>query len=352
MTSTKTLSLSATMAIAAVLALGSNSAAAQSVTPDAAPAPAAAAPVVQTPTIVLPPVTSAAPAAARSAVRSQVPVKAAPVKAAAPKNAPIAAAAPAIAPITKTPAKTPIESSGRSTPFAPVPLSGPSTAQVSPSAATPPATTRTSDNNPETAWEIGLAALVGVGLAGGIGLTMANARRRRELLAVEEAAYGDAVSSTTPPEPAAAPAYTAPLAAEPVVVAAPAERPLHQPFASRFAPAPAMAFAPAGAVEAEARPTIEALLPAGPVPKGEEREALIARMVAAEPDAENPFTSAKSRRHRARMILSQREGEQRRDATQPFDWRTYRDLPKDDLSQQDPQSGEPGLHKTPVPASA
>lgn len=345
MTSTKTLSLSATMAIAAVLALGSNPATAQSVTPDAT-APAAPAPVAApAPTIVLPAETTTAPTAVSSPV-VEVPKAAAPVAEAAiaapvVSRSPVRSAAPAkaapakSASVVATPAVTPvaqppIESSGRSAPLAPVPPSGPSTAQVSSSAATPPATTRTSSNNPETAWEIGLAALVGIGLAGGIGLTLANARanarRRRESLTVEHVAYGDAVASPTPAEPEVA---------QPAVIEAPVEHPLHQPFASRFSPAPAMTFSPAG-----------------PVPKGDAREELIARMVEAEPDAENPFTSTKSRRRRARMILSRREVEQRRSATEPFDWRTYRDLPQDELSQREPRTGEPGVHKTPVPASA
>jgi hypothetical protein len=58
-----------------------------------------------------------------------------------------------------------------------------------------------------------------------------------------------------------------------------------------------------------------------PIPSGEEREALIRRMVAAAPDAENPFTSGKARRRRARLILQARE---QREAQKPFDFRTYK----------------------------
>jgi hypothetical protein len=47
-----------------------------------------------------------------------------------------------------------------------------------------------------------------------------------------------------------------------------------------------------------------------PVPTGAEREELLARMVAAEPDAANPFTSGKARRRRARIILQSREHRQ------------------------------------------
>jgi len=53
------------------------------------------------------------------------------------------------------------------------------------------------------------------------------------------------------------------------------------------------------------------------------RQALLERMVAAEPDANNPFTSAKARRRRARLMLQSMD-DQRWDNTElspGFDWR-------------------------------
>lgn len=65
------------------------------------------------------------------------------------------------------------------------------------------------------------------------------------------------------------------------------------------------------------------IMPEGPVPTGEAREELLREMVAASPDEANPFTSHKSRRHRARIILQAREHQLRNDATEPFNFRTY-----------------------------
>ncbi len=78
------------------------------------------------------------------------------------------------------------------------------------------------------------------------------------------------------------------------------------------------------AVAANGAPSPERfVMPAGPVPIGAERDALLARMVAAPPDEANPFRSTKGRRRRARMILAARERELAQDARKPFDWRTY-----------------------------
>jgi hypothetical protein len=65
------------------------------------------------------------------------------------------------------------------------------------------------------------------------------------------------------------------------------------------------------------------VLPAGPVPTGAEREALLQRMVDAPPDAANPFRTVKARMRRARMILASRKQALREQATKAFDWRTY-----------------------------
>ncbi len=70
---------------------------------------------------------------------------------------------------------------------------------------------------------------------------------------------------------------------------------------------------------ASASPTLDE-----PVPQSREaRDALLEEMVGAQPDADNPFTSRKARMRRARIILQSREVDQRENAAQPFDWRTY-----------------------------
>lgn len=57
---------------------------------------------------------------------------------------------------------------------------------------------------------------------------------------------------------------------------------------------------------------------------GTDRQALIESMVAAPPDAANPFTTAKARRRRAKLILQAREARQQNHSDTPFDYRTYR----------------------------
>ena len=91
-------------------------------------------------------------------------------------------------------------------------------------------------------------------------------------------------------------------------------------------PAPAAVREPAMILEPPT-PVVPTRAPAvalnGPVPTGEAREALLRRMVEAAPDAENPFTSGKARRRRARLILQAREQRQREIDRKPFDFRTY-----------------------------
>jgi hypothetical protein len=80
-----------------------------------------------------------------------------------------------------------------------------------------------------------------------------------------------------------------------------------------------------GAASLPGSPQVGAFsMPAGPVPHSRaERDALLEAMVAAPPDAENPFTSRKGRLRRARIILQSLEQEQKEEAIKPFDWRTY-----------------------------
>nr|WP_143840456.1 hypothetical protein [Novosphingobium panipatense] len=79
--------------------------------------------------------------------------------------------------------------------------------------------------------------------------------------------------------------------------------------------------AEAGVPVARGGPSSEALSQ-GPVPLAEDRQALLDAMVAAAPNAANPFTSHKARMRRARLILQHREHMQMQG--KPFDWRTYR----------------------------
>ena len=145
-----------------------------------------------------------------------------------------------------------------------------------------------------------LAALVGIlGLGGVAGFLAMRSRRRRR--------QPGEMASVAPVSALADKRLTAPEASLP-------EADDRQPVAG-FAMA-----SPAGAPIAGAK--FE--LPQGPVPTGEARQALLDRMVVAPPDKANPFTSRKARRKRARIILQHREHVLRRQATEPFDWRTYK----------------------------
>jgi hypothetical protein len=75
----------------------------------------------------------------------------------------------------------------------------------------------------------------------------------------------------------------------------------------------------------ESEPIIQRVaIPAGQVPAESEREALLQQRVAADPDEANPFTSPRSRRKRARLILQHRAHLRETQGAEPFDWRTYR----------------------------
>jgi len=134
---------------------------------------------------------------------------------------------------------------------------------------------------------VGLAALAGAGL-----FAAGRVRRRRRLMADD----GTAVMADDT-------AVVDPVVAEPI--------PAEVTVPSAWTPAPI----PASPESFR--------MPSGPVPIGAERDALLARMVAAPPDEANPFRSTKARRRRARMILATRERELAANARAPFDWRTY-----------------------------
>lgn len=277
--------------MSAALALGSTSAAAQEAAPGIVlPPPVASAPMPQpaapAPTIVLPPAASAPAepaAAAEPAPRAERPAArraATPAPRAADPVAPEAANAPA--PVTDAPAAT------TETMPAP-PMEMPVAAQLdAPVAATPqPDSVRSDIDVPDEIIAASILGVIGLGIAG---FVATRRRRRVEVVAddvyeTERAYVADAPATGMPAERAVAP--------QDRTVTAPVATPAYS-------------------------------VPQGPAASGEDRERLLAQMVAAAPDEANPFTSAKARRRRARIILQSRENDQRQQADAPFDWRTYR----------------------------
>lgn len=288
-----TLSLSAASVIAA-LALGSAPVVAQEAAPvidlpPAAGAPPPSAPVVQQPTIVLPEATAPAPQPVAEAppapTRAETPVRQSSSRAAAPARQaasapPARTEAPAAAPEAVTPAVAPI---------AAVPVAAADLAPA-PAPITPPPAPVERDTG--LGAEAGLLALLAALGLGGAGLLAARSRRRREVMSDEDAVMLE--SAAVDP--------VLPMAASPSM-----------PAYSMYEAVP------------EPAPQPRAEIPAGPIPRGEERDALLRRMIAAEPDEANPFRSRKARLRRARLIL-QREEHERQVAGQDagFDWRTYR----------------------------
>ena len=67
-----------------------------------------------------------------------------------------------------------------------------------------------------------------------------------------------------------------------------------------------------------------AMIPPGPLPRGEELTALFDRMVMAAPDADNPFTTGKRRRKQVRILMRKHDNAARVADAEPFDFRTYR----------------------------
>lgn len=182
-------------------------------------------------------------------------------------------------------------------------------AQASPSVANAPATISapaTASNDTVDLTTAGFAALLAaLGVAGAGAIAMSVRRRRRA---------GDATIEpvSVVPEPAAATplAQGDPVAPEGII-------PLVESPTSVAQPVVARQTASAGQTSGLA------LLGGGSVPTDpDERSALVERMVAAPPDADNPFTTAKGRRRRARLLLNRRETEMGQQ--KPFDWRTYR----------------------------
>jgi len=336
-------SLGATTAISAVIAFGTTPAAAQEAAPSlelpqavSAPpvAPAdslpstsePAAPSAGMPTLVLPDVSAVAepalpaqPAprerAARAAVsaeaRAQRPAAAAPSKPVPPQ------------PVAETPAVV-----AATAPIGPE-IAPPADAVLDTAPVTEVSVNESGVDEPGSGLgdDASLAALLAaLGLAGGAGLLALRSRRRRAV-----------VDRSLPDEPAYTPRARAeaalpvePLVTEPAPVRAAAVSPAER---QSTVVSYKMLKSPIGESEAQVAeapvvrdvsdPSPSAAVPAGPIPHGEARDALLQRMVDMPPDAENPFRSRKARRRRARIILQTREQQQREAASEPFDWRTY-----------------------------
>jgi len=290
-------SLRATAAIAAVLALGSTPAFAQDASApapviDLPAAPAAVAPATPEaappPRIVLPDVSDVTPAPEPAAPADAV--IAAQAKPTASRTvAKAAASAPRVTrtAVTETATRTTIAPVAASAVPANAPLPASTVSdQVAfnsgalvGDAAQPQQASKPAPIDRETGLIVGgLAALLGIA---GAGAFLASRRRRPA---------DESLDTGAPTEPLMPLAEAAPVMA-------------------RAMPTPAPAWNGAS-------------ISSGPVPTGEAREALLSRMVAAAPDAANPFVSNKARRRRARIILQGRE-QRERNGRQPFDFRNY-----------------------------
>jgi hypothetical protein len=185
---------------------------------------------------------------------------------------------------------------------------------------------------------VGAVEIGGILAALGIaGIGIAAMRRRRR-----DPVYEDAEYETEPLAPAA--------------VAEPAPLPVAEEVPAYVAPveAPRFVAAPATPRPAFAGETSTAILAAAPLPEtAEERQELLDRMVAAEPDEGNPFTSRKGRMRRARIQLQHHEhlvgqapsAPQARTDTR-FDFRTYRpSTPSSDGSSDGQADGAPAPRK-------
>ena len=271
-------------AIAAFLALSSTSVWAQEV-----PAPvdaAVSAPVAQpAPVIVLPPVAvqpAPAPAIETAPVVDEAPAPRGAASRAATRStaaravsAPVSRAAPvSAAPVTREVA-------------APVAETDP---PLGSDIAAPPVATAEPASQ-DSSNDLLLAGLAGALGLGAIGLFAAT--HRRKVVLDEPAVEYEPVSKPV------------------LAVAKPTQR-----YATLAAPA----FAP---LKSWSEPRVPQTQPVDSRALNLNREALLDRMVAAEPDANNPFTSGKARRKRARLMLQSLDSQRWDDAElEPgFDWR-------------------------------
>lgn len=362
MAHTFTRSLSATAAISAVLALGSTPAVAQEAAPAVQIAPPAVAPAVPetttapatapsvtapaaapAPAIVLPDVSAATQSAPRPAPAAQAetatPVRnraraaetAAPRRTAAVAATAQSAQAPAratasvpAAPASATPAERPRASSAN------ILNDGPARPAAAPAAPRPATQPAGSDDGIPGEALAGLLALLGIGA---VGFAAMSSRRRRD--EADDVVYADKAVMAEPIR--SEPIRDAELAKRPAAVFGTPE-PVTQSADMRYDFAPArgdagdtqvierapMAITPPIAPTERTRPA--SAMPTSMPATSDERTDLLDRMVDAEPDEANPFTSRKSRRKRARLLLQQREAESQREA--PFDWRSYKSTSK------------------------
>ena len=273
-------------AIAAVLALSTTPVWAQEAVP-AAEAPAAVtAPV---PTIVLPPI-----AVSPAPVVEAAPVEAAPApRAAAPRavTAPRVTTAPraAVQPVNRAATAAAAAPQATTVVSEPVPLESVVETDPLPSdiAAPPVATAEPASSNDSN--DLLLAGLAGALGLGAIGLFAAT--RRRKVVASDE-----------------------PLVAYEPVSEPVAEEP------QRHATLTAPAFTP---LKSWSEPRVPQTQPVDSRALNLNRAALLDRMVAAAPEANNPFTAAKARRRRARIMLQSMDNQRWDNAelAPGFDWR-------------------------------
>lgn len=288
----------ATLAIAATLALGSTPLLAQ----DVAAPPAGAAPP---PTIVIPNVAPPPPPAPtivipqeltqpqpQAAPQPQTPPRAttratAPQTRAAPRPAPVAAAPAPDAPVETTTEVTPIEAPVAAAPL-PAPIAQP---ELAVSDETTTATTTTTDNT----------LLIALGAIGALALLLLGFFAFRRKGPKRHAAAAPTIEKPVIRRepladlPAATAAPEFPAGLEPEKIAEPAREPSVSYSGTAFGAAkPAASLSHSGASVPLPRE-----LPAS----FEERDALVKRMVEAQPDRANPFRSYRARLKRARLIL-------------------------------------------------
>lgn len=266
-----------------------------------------------TPTVTLPPEANQPPTVVLPATPPPAPVEAIAEPAALPAPARTATraatrttAAPATVTASTPPSVPTAQSNGTAAdgalaegavPAVPAPI------RADPAPA-PAAATPAPDDQGTSLPVVGIAGLLAaLGIAG---LGIAAMRRRRN--PYEEADYA-------PEAVAVEPGLAHVVDVAPAVVGGTfVEEPVRPAMPANYAPGP-MAGASATTV-----------LAASPLPEtADERRDLLERMVAAEPDEDNPFTAHKGRLRRARVQLQHREHQEEQKArSQPFDFRSYR----------------------------
>lgn len=319
MTKTFTSSPRALMAIAAVLAAVSTPALSQDmpVPTGADPAPVAApdpAPIVIPPVQPSPTMTSAPVVQAVPAAPVIEPSAAAAATSAAPNNrraSPPVAAKPVRAGSIRVEAAAPVAAVAG----IPVAVAGPPVSQAAaPALPVEPAPVAASFQ-PAAANDSTLSstALAGIGLGGLalLGLLGAGALRRRRQSDGSFEVLPEPLAAAAPPLPARTPAGE--QLPDPAVRYA---------FASSAAPATAALFG------TQSAPANRPQIPVGPLPTGAAMVTLFNGLVAAAPDAENPYVGVKRRGRRVRWLLRQHEYRLREAQDRGFDFRSITRSPQ------------------------